>query len=300
LYASTVNSNSAYGYAALTANTTGQYNTAIGGLDSGNLGCLDTNTTGSYNTALGAGSLHANTSATNNVALGYQALYSVTTGSRNVAVGSGTGAVLTGSESVFIGHNAGASVTTGSNNILIGNLAGQYQNAITTGSNNVVLSYAGGIAAGTDSNEILINTVYNGSGKGSNTGFINPNGGGVYQGNNGATWSVTSDQRLKKNIVDNNIGLDAINSIRVRNFEYRLEEEITELPTNTAIKKTGTQLGVIAQELQAVLPDCVKTESTGVMSVDSDNLTWYMINAIKELKSQLDSVKAELATLKGA
>ena len=63
---------------------------------------------------------------------------------------------------------------------------------------------------------------------------------------------------------------------------------------------TGVQLGVIAQELQAVLPDCVKQESTGVLSVDPDNLTWYMVNAIKDLKSQLDSVKAELATLKGA
>jgi hypothetical protein len=43
----------------------------------------------------------------------------------------------------------------------------------------------------------------------------------------------------------------------------------------------------------------VKQESTGVLSVDSDNLTWHMINAIKQLKSELDSVKAELATLKG-
>jgi hypothetical protein len=52
------------------------------------------------------------------------------------------------------------------------------------------------------------------------------------------------------------------------------------------------QLGVIAQELQAVLPDCVKTESTGVMSVDADNLTWYLVNAIKELKAEFDAYKS--------
>jgi len=51
------------------------------------------------------------------------------------------------------------------------------------------------------------------------------------------------------------------------------------------------QLGVIAQELQLVLPECVKTESTGVMSVDADNLTWYMVNAIKELKAEFDAYK---------
>ena len=82
----------------------------------------------------------------------------------------------------------------------------------------------------------------------------------------------------------------------MRNFEYRLEEEIIDLPTHSVIKKAGVQLGVIAQELQQVLPDCVKTESTGVISVNSDNLTWYMVNAIKELKAEVDSLKQQLAS----
>ena len=57
---------------------------------------------------------------------------------------------------------------------------------------------------------------------------------------------------------------------------------------------SSSSIGAIAQELQAVLPECVKTESTGVMSVDTDNLTWYLINAVKELKAQNDSLKARL------
>ena len=126
------------------------------------------------------------------------------------------------------------------------------------------------------------------------TGFINAGGGGVYQGNNSSSWSTTSDQRLKKNIADNNDGLDKINSIRVRNFEYRVENEITELPTHCAIKKEGVQLGVIAQELQAVLPECVKQETTGVLSVDTDNLTWYLINAVKQLKAEIDQLKGNV------
>jgi len=89
--------------------------------------------------------------------------------------------------------------------------------------------------------------------------------------------------------------LDAITSIRVRNFEYRLPEEVdAELKPTDAIKKSGVQLGVIAQELNEVLPDCIKTESTGVMSVNSDNLTWYLVNAIKELKAEVDSLKAQI------
>ena len=114
----------------------------------------------------------------------------------------------------------------------------------------------------------------------------------MYQGNNTTTWTTTSDQRLKKNIVDNNVGLEKITAIQVRNFEYRLPEEVdAELKPQDAIQKEGVQLGVIAQELQLVLPECVKTETTGVMSVDSDNLTWYMINAIKQLKAEFDAYK---------
>ena len=79
----------------------------------------------------------------------------------------------------------------------------------------------------------------------------------------------------------------------MRNFEYRTADEVTELPVSSAIDIKGIQLGAIAQELQAILPDCVKTESTGVMSVDTTNLTWYLINAVKELKAEIDQLKAK-------
>jgi hypothetical protein len=144
------------------------------------------------------------------------------------------------------------------------------------------------------SNEIIIS----GSGvtgKGTNTGYIYAGGGGTYQGNNSASWSTTSDQRLKKNIVDNNDGLEKINAIRVRNFEYRLPAEVDpELKPSDAIDKTGVQLGVIAQELQQVLPECVKQESTGVLSVDPDSLTWYLVNAVKQLSAKVEALEAQL------
>ena len=135
---------------------------------------------------------------------------------------------------------------------------------------------------------------YNLAGKGTQTFFVGGTS-GAYNGANVTTWSTTSDRRLKKNIVNNNIGLDKITAIQVRNFEYRLPQEVdAELKPTDAIAKSGIQLGVIAQELQQVLPECVKTESTGVMSVNADNLTWYMINAIKELKAEIDALKSQL------
>ena len=52
-------------------------------------------------------------------------------------------------------------------------------------------------------------------------------------------FSTTSDRRLKKNIVDNNVGLEKINQIQVRNFEYRTRDEIDELPKDSVIPSEG-------------------------------------------------------------
>lgn len=217
---------------------------------------LQANQTGTDNTAVGRYALNACTSSAN-TAVGSAALYQATSGGTNTALGEGAGANLTtGGGNTFLGRNISASA----NNV----------------NNEIVISHGGGS-----------------TGKGDSTGYINANGGGVYQGNNSASWSTTSDQRLKKNIVDNNDGLAKINLIRVRNFEYRLPDEVDpELKPSDAINKAGIQLGVIAQELQAVLPECVKQESTGVLSVDPDNLTWYLINSVKELNEKFEAYKA--------
>ena len=278
--------NIAIGTTALYSNTTGGQAVAIGYQSSyyqtggsnvslgynSLLGAAGTST-GTANTAIGTQALFSNTTASNNTAVGYQSLYANTTGANNTALGFGAlSGITSGSANIGIGINAGSNITTGTNNTTIG-----------------YGSQASGVAV---SSEI---TIGNGAtGKGTNTGFINPSGGGVYQGNNSATWSITSDQRLKKNIVDNTVGLDAISKIQVRNFEYRLADEVTDLPKEQAIDIKGVQLGAIAQELQAILPDCVKTESTGVMSVDASNLTWYLVNAVKELSAEVTALKAKL------
>ena len=287
-------SNVAVGYQAIKTNTTGTNITATG------TQALLNSTTGDDLNAFGASSLRNNTTGYSNSAFGgggtytSSAMQANTTGHDNSAFGNGAlAANTTGSNNTAVGLQAGYSLTTGYRNTLVGFAAGYYGSALSTGAYNTLIGQEAALNDGTDNYCIVISTNAQ-TGKGSSTGFISPGGGAVYQGNNNASWSTTSDQRLKKNIVDNNVGLTAINSIRVRNFEYRVEDEITELPTHTAIKKSGVQLGVIAQELQAVLPECVKQESTGVLSVQSDNLTWYLINAVKELKAEVDSLKSQL------
>ena len=325
--------NTAVGYSSLSANTTGAYNTALGDESLGSC------TTGANNTAVGNDALYSTTTGNDNTAVGYAAGLAVTTGTNNTFIGGLAGDAITTSSSnvavgdyalsaetssngnvaigsgalkvqnaggsgdarnVAVGLLAGVAVTTGTNNVLIGYSAGSSSSVdLTTGSNNIVIGGNRPSLPAGELHSILIGTVANIGGKGNNTGFISPNSGAVYQGNNSSAWSTVSDRRLKKNIVDSTIGLAEINQLQVRNFEYLTANEITELPTASAVDRVGVQLGVIAQEIQAILPKCVKEESTGVLSVDPDNLTWHMIKAIQELSAKNDALEARLTTLEG-
>jgi hypothetical protein len=254
------------GFISMQITSSGTRNSAYGAYS------MAQNTTGQFNNSFGDVSLYSNTTGSNNNAFGLSALENNTTGGSNTAIGNeALKANTTASNNTAVGYQAGNNITTGGGNTYVG-----------------VVSASGGGAA----SELVVGTP-GATGKGNNTGFIYAGGGGVYQGNNSSTWSTTSDQRLKKNIVDNKTGLDVISQIQVRNFEYRIADEVTDLPKDQVINKAGLQLGVIAQELQAVLPECVKEESTGVLTVDTDNLTWYLINAVKELKAEIDQLKGK-------
>jgi len=283
--------NAAFGRETLANNTSGSFNTAFG------TNALFGNTTASSNTAVGYQAGYANTTGSSNTVMGYQAMYEATAGERNTAIGVNTArGITTGNNNACLGHYSGFYLTTGVGNTLIGYACGYANgasNKLTTGSTNVLIGNAANVSASSDVNSICITTSGNG-GKGTNTGFIYAGGGGVYQGNNSSTWSTTSDRRLKKNITDSTVGLAEINQLQVRNFEYRTADEITELDPMNVIEKSGVQVGVIAQEIQTVLPDCVKEESTGVLSVDPDNLTWHLVKAVQELTAKVEALEAQL------
>jgi hypothetical protein len=279
----TATNNTAIGTEALFTNVNGDSHAAVG-----YRALYKTN--GVYsNSALGAQALYSTTTGVGNTAVGQAALYNNITSNYNVAVGYSALNNCTGEYNVGIGTLCSASLIGGSYNTFLGHASG---GTIITGTNSTFIGYNSLASATASTYELVIGV--NSTGKGGATGYINAGGGGVYQGNNSATWSVASDQRLKKNIVDNNVGLDKVVQIQVRNFEYRTEDEVTDLPKHSVIKKQGVQLGAIAQELQDILPDCVKTESTGVMSVDSTDIMWHMINAIKELNAKVIALEARV------
>ena len=282
----------AVGYRALYDMTSGARNVGLG--EQAGRGI----TTGNDNLAMGQQSFYAACTGSANIGFGYRSFFSATSAASNVGVGYQTLSDMnSGSENVAVGYRALPHVSTGDSNIGIGIQTGDGDRgtALTTGASNILMGRQVDVAAADNSycGVFGVHAV----GKGSSTGYFSFNDGAIYQGNNNANWTTTSDIRIKKNIVDSNIGLEELKKIQVRNFEYRTKDEITEVPSHAAINKQGVQVGVIAQEIQAVLPDTVKEESTGVLSVNPDNLTWHLVKAVQELSAKNDELEARIKKL---
>jgi len=108
---------------------------------------------------------------------------------------------------------------------------------------------------------------------------------------NGAYIS-TSDIRLKKDVQDLVGSLAKVLAIRGVSYKWIDEEK----------NGSGTQYGVIAQEIEKILPDVVVTGSDGITRVKYDDLIPVIIEALKTEKASKDAevaqLKAESAQLK--
>jgi hypothetical protein len=104
----------------------------------------------------------------------------------------------------------------------------------------------------------------------------------------GSSFPIFSDARLKTDIV----GLQDATSIleQVRGVRFAWTDEARQnLPADTPVQ----QIGVIAQEVAAVLPEVVHTDAAGLMSVDYSKLTVILIEAVKELSERLTAIETK-------
>lgn len=137
-----------------TANTSGSFNTAVGGRS------LETSTSGVYNTAIGNSAMQYNTTGGNNTALGNSALINNSTGNFNTALGTSSLTNNTGSYNTAIGNRAGFTNTTGNNNVFIGYNADATANNLTNAGAigpNTKISQSNAINIGSGSTHVGIN-----------------------------------------------------------------------------------------------------------------------------------------------
>jgi aldehyde:ferredoxin oxidoreductase len=97
---------------------------------------------------------------------------------------------------------------------------------------------------------------------------------------NAANFNTTSDATLKTNVETLTGSLDAVKSLRGVSYDW--------------IESGGSEIGVIAQEVEAVLPDVVSTNDEGIKSVKYGNMVAVLIEAIKEQQLRIEALEAQL------
>lgn len=92
-----------------------------------------------------------------------------------------------------------------------------------------------------------------------------------------------SDARLKKDIIPITRALEMVSNMRGVYYN-RIDRP----------EETRGNVGVIAQDIEHILPQVVHTNEDGMKSVAYGNIVAVLIEAIKEQQEQLDELKAKL------
>lgn len=218
--------------------------------------------------------------STNNTGYGYDVYdaassgTSLTSGDNNSAFGSLAGFTIdSGSNNTLLGYSADASTGSATNQTVIGASAtGQADNSVVLGNASVTavymaqdgdaVVYAGGIGPDTDTDLV---TFANDA--------VTING----------DLTLASDARLKSNIFS--LGATLSKLLKIDGKRYTFKESGKE------------SVGVLAQEIQEVFPELVKTNKEGLLSVNYQGLIPVLINAVKEQQQTLETVQKEKADL---
>lgn len=260
LSTSDANGNMYIGAGAGNTTTSGTFNTCLG------FGAGPLITSGANNTGIGGNVLNACTSGANNAGMGSSCLFKNTTGFQNLAIGTG----------------ALQQITTGSNNVCLGYLAGfSYTGAEA---NNIVI---GGSVIGTvgESNVIRIGT----QGTQTATFIAGINGAtvtgtAVLASTAGQLGTIVSSLKYKENVQDMGDVSSPIMQCRPVTFTYRED------------KTNHTHYGLIAEELENILPALVLKDSEGnPQAIAYHEMPVMLLNEIIKLRARIEELERKIS-----
>ena len=93
---------------------------------------------------------------------------------------------------------------------------------------------------------------------------------------------ASSDERLKNNLSPISNSLEKVGQLKGYEFDWNDKQQV----------HTGHDVGVIAQEVEKVVPEIVETrEHDGYKAVKYEKLVPLLINAINDLKAEIEELK---------
>lgn len=292
-----------------TATTNGINNTAIGNFAS------NQNTTGFNNTALGYGSLYRNTTGSSNVALGYLAgYYEIGSNKLYIENSNSTAPLIYGefdndivkvngtikvnltaadaeemqvkNTNIYTHANGNQNFGNGGNSFLISSRDGIADSGGIHGDGNALTLWSPGDAQQGQNaalvyflDEDWFDATTNAYDNTALKSYITPAG----------NYVQISDKNKKENIVKLTNAIDKISQINGYTYQFKLAPSEIE-KGDKPIKSSG----VIAQEIEKVLPEAVQKNDNGDYFVDYAAITPLLIEAIKEQNDKIQLLENRL------
>ena len=163
--------------------------------------------------------------------------------------------------------------TSGTSNIVSRDVSGNFSAGTITATLN-----------GTASSANALNTANSYQVKSLGVGTAPPATTGEIFATNDITAFYSSDERLKENINPIPNALEKVLQISGNTFDWKSG-------FNEIHSHSGTDVGVIAQEVEKVLPQVVTTRENGYKAVQYEKIIALLIEAIKELKEEVNELK---------
>ena len=108
----------------------------------------------------------------------------------------------------------------------------------------------------------------------------------------GGFWAATSDIRLKKGVESLKGALEKLLQLRGVSFEWKNPEEQGNL--------TGTQMGLVAQEVEEVFPEWISTDPDGYRILTIRGFEALAVEAFKQLRAENEELRARIDALEPA
>ena len=99
------------------------------------------------------------------------------------------------------------------------------------------------------------------------------------------SYGSTSDERIKTNIKTIENALDK--TLLLRGVEYN----------DIRIEPEKNKIGLIAQEVELIIPEVVHTGEDGIKGIEYQNLVGLLIEAIKEHQTQIKELNNKVLNL---
>ena len=100
----------------------------------------------------------------------------------------------------------------------------------------------------------------------------------------------TSDIRLKDNVEVIKGSLDKIEGIRGVEFDWNEK-------SNKLQQEKGHDVGLIAQEVEKVLPEIVQIRKDGIMAIQYEKVVPLLVEAIKEQQNTIENLESRIKLL---